>query len=162
MRVQAWISKVRADDLPRVVEVWEAAVRATHHFLSESDIQFFKPLIPEAISQAAELVCVRDGSGQVAGFLGVEDDKVEMLFVHPTWRGQGLGGRLLRYAVEVLGARLVDVNEQNGQALPPVAHEVNGFVAGDGFRARSGMWTFVTVARVQRRPGGAGRDDGWA
>lgn len=28
-----------------LVEVWEASVRSTHHFLAEKDIQFFKPLV---------------------------------------------------------------------------------------------------------------------
>lgn len=117
MTLQTDISKVHADDFPRVVEVWEASVRATHHFLSEADIQFLQPLIPDALSHVAKLACVRDGAGQVAGFVGVEGDKVEMLFIHPTWRGRGAGSRLLRYAVDVLGAQSVDVNEQNEQAV---------------------------------------------
>lgn len=117
IQIQKDISKVRLEDFPRVVEVWEASVRATHHFLAEADIQFIKPLIPDALSHVAELSCVRDGAGQVAGFLGVEGGKVEMLFIHPVWRGRGIGGCLLRYAVNMLGARLVDVNEQNEQAV---------------------------------------------
>lgn len=106
-----------ADDFPRVVEVWEASVRATHHFLSEEDIQFIKPLIPDALSHVEELACMRDEAGRVVGFVGVEQDKVEMLFIHPAWRGRGIGSRLLKYAFNVLGARLVDVNEQNEQAV---------------------------------------------
>ena len=117
MTLETDISKVHADDFPRVMEVWEMSVRATHHFLSEADIQFLKPLIPDALSHVAELACVRDGAGQVAGFVGVEGDKVEMIFIHPAWRGQGAGSRLLKYAVEVLGAQSVDVNEQNEQAV---------------------------------------------
>ena len=111
------ISKVRPEDWPRVLEVWEASVRATHHFLSEADIQFIKPLIPDALTQVAELVCARDVDGQVIGFLGVEDSKIEMLFIHPNWRGRGTGSRLLKYATDDLGARWVDVNEQNDQAV---------------------------------------------
>jgi putative acetyltransferase len=117
MSLQQDVSKVSADDFPRILEVWETSVRATHHFLSEADIQFIKPLIPDALSQVAELACVRDDAGQVAGFVGVENDKLEMLFIHPMWRGQGVGSRLLRYAINVLGAQLVDVNEQNEQAV---------------------------------------------
>lgn len=60
---------------------------------------------------------MRDGAGQVAGFVGVVDGKVEMLFIHPEWRGQGVGRRLLKHAVEALGATRVDVNEQNEQAV---------------------------------------------
>jgi putative acetyltransferase len=115
--LQKDISKVQPEDFPRVLEVWEASVRATHHFLSEADIQFFKPLIPDEIFHVAELACVRDSAGQVAGFVGVENGKIEMLFIHPMWRGQGVGSRLVRYAVKELEAVLVDVNEQNEQAV---------------------------------------------
>jgi putative acetyltransferase len=111
------ISKVNREDFPRLLEVWEASVRATHHFLSETDIQVIKPLIPDALAQVRELFCVRDADDRVAGFLGVEDSKIEMLFIHPNWRGRGIGSRLLKYATDVLGARLVDVNEQNDQAV---------------------------------------------
>lgn len=30
-----------------VVNIWEASVRATHHFLKEEDIQYFKSLVYE-------------------------------------------------------------------------------------------------------------------
>jgi putative acetyltransferase len=40
-----------------------------------------------------------------------------MLFVHPAWRGQGIGRRLLHYAVDSWNATMLDVNEQNPQAL---------------------------------------------
>jgi putative acetyltransferase len=51
----------------------------------------FKPLVEQELPSVAELACVRDGEGQVVGFVGVEKGKVEMLFVHPEWRGQGIG-----------------------------------------------------------------------
>ena len=71
------------EDFPRVVNVWEASVRATHHFVTEADIQFFKPLVREGLPHVAELACVRDGEGEVIGFIGIVDAKVEMLFIHP-------------------------------------------------------------------------------
>ena len=155
MRLQEGVSKVRAEEFPQVVEVWEASVRATHDFLSEADIEFLKPLIPNALSGVAELAGVRGGDGQVVGFVGVEDDKVEMLFIHPAWRGQGVGGRLLRYAVEVLGARLVDVNEQNAQAV--------GFYLRMGFEAEgrseldgTGRPFPLLHMRLRDLPGGPG------
>ena len=117
MRLQKNISSVRSDDFPRMVEVWEASVRATHHFLSEADIQLFKPLVGDAFQHVAELVCVREVGGEVVGFLGVADGKIEMLFIHPAWRGAGLGRSLVSHAVAALGATTVDVNEQNEQAV---------------------------------------------
>ncbi|MCP6133269.1 GNAT family N-acetyltransferase, partial [Klebsiella pneumoniae] len=49
--------------------------------------------------------------------------QVAMLFVAPDYRGQGVGKRLLRYAVAELNAERLDVNEQNTQALGFYLHE---------------------------------------
>jgi putative acetyltransferase len=117
MQLQSGIFPIHPEDFPRMVEVWEASVRATHHFVSEADIQFFKPLVRDALPHVPALACVRDGSHQVAGFIAVAHRKVEMLFIHPLARGQGAGGRLLMYAITMLGATTLDVNEQNEQAV---------------------------------------------
>ncbi|WP_338864703.1 GNAT family N-acetyltransferase [Myxococcus stipitatus] len=103
-------------DRQRLVEVWEAAVRATHHFLSEEDIAFFKPLVRDTYLDSVRLTCLRDPEGRISGFIGIADDKVEMLFVDPAQHGQGIGRALLEDAV-ARGARAVDVNEQNPRAV---------------------------------------------
>jgi len=117
MQLQDAISPIQPEDYPRVLEVWEASVRATHDFVSEDDIQLFNPLVRDELAHIEALACVRDADGQVVGFVGVEAGTVEMLFVHPARRGQGVGRRLLTYAVETLGATTLDVNEQNEQAV---------------------------------------------
>ena len=117
MPLQAGVFPILAEDVPRVVDVWEASVRATHHFVSEADIQLFRPLVRDALPQMPESACVRDDADQVAGFIAVAERKVEMLFIHPDWRGQGAGARLLRYAVTTFGTTVLDVNEQNEQAV---------------------------------------------
>jgi putative acetyltransferase len=114
------------DDFGEIVEVWEASVRATHHFLSEEDILFFRPLILSDYLAAVDLYCLKDESGRIHGFLGVAGENVEMLFLDPRSRGRGLGKRLLAFALDKLGARKVDVNEQNPDAV--------GFYEHMGFR----------------------------
>jgi putative acetyltransferase len=47
MPLQSGVFPVQAEEFPRVLAVWEASVRATHHFVSETDLQFFKPLVRE-------------------------------------------------------------------------------------------------------------------
>ena len=117
MDLQSGVFPIQPEEFPHVVEVWEASVRATHDFVSDADIEVFRPLLREELPQIAELACVRASDGQLAGFVGVADGKVEMLFIHPAWRGQGGGARLLHYAVTTFGATTLDVNEQNGAAL---------------------------------------------
>lgn len=111
------IESVEPRDAPRLVAVWEASVRATHHFLSEADIAHFRPLVRQGLVGSLEMACVRDADGQVAGFIGVAGRKIEALFVHPAWRGAGIGRRLTEYAITQWGVDEVDVNEQNEQAV---------------------------------------------
>jgi putative acetyltransferase len=126
MHVQPGVFSVHPADYPRVAEVWEASVRATHHFVSEADIQFFRPLVRDGLPRMSQLACVRDEADQVAGFVGVAHGKIEMLFLHPEARGQGAGRCLLTYAVSTFGATTLDVNEQNEQAVAFYLHM--GFV----------------------------------
>ena len=110
------VEKVSKNDYEEIVEVWEASVRATHTFLTEDDITFFKPLILNQYLDAVTLRCLKDESGSILGFIGVSENSLEMLFLSPKHRGMGLGKHLLKLAVEEFGVTKVDVNEQNPEA----------------------------------------------
>lgn len=103
-------------DYDELLTVWEASVRSTHHFLAEKDIQFYKPLIREQYFLAVELYIIRNEKEEIAAFMGLSDELIEMLFVRPDHQGKGYGKRLMEYAVHQKHIHKVDVNEQNGQA----------------------------------------------
>ena len=111
------IEIVEKADHPKLLEIWEASVRATHDFLKEEDLQELKPLILEQYFDAVDLRCARNSEGTILGFLGVHAENIEMLFISPDARGQGLGSLLVAYAIEQQAATKVDVNEQNKQAI---------------------------------------------
>ncbi len=122
----AWhLGAVDGTDRPRLLDVWEAAVRATHHFLAEEDIQFYRRMLAEQYFDLVRLICLRDERGRILGFSGTAEDRLEMLFVDPAHHGEGIGKVLLRHSIEQRGVRLVDVNEQN--------HEALGFYIAQGF-----------------------------
>ncbi|MBE5023515.1 acetyltransferase [Olsenella sp. DSM 107455] len=100
----------------RLVGVWERSVRATHTFLSEAEIAKIKPFVPQAIAGVETLV-VAEKDDEPLGFMGVQDGRLEMLFLDPDARGQGLGRRLLERGIERLDVRELTVNEQNPQAV---------------------------------------------
>ncbi|UGQ46284.1 GNAT family N-acetyltransferase [Massilia endophytica] len=131
------ISQATEADVPRLFEVWEASVRATHHFLGEQGIQQLIPLVRQILGEFSPLYCLRDESGAVYAFMGAAEGVIEMLFVDPARRGGGAGRTLVDFAVAQLGATKVDVNEQNGQAC--------------GFYERMG---FRQVGRSERDPFG--------
>ncbi|MFQ6572504.1 GNAT family N-acetyltransferase [Pseudomonas sp. UM16] len=104
-------------DYPELVRVWEASVRATHDFLPETYICLLRELLLSQYLDAVMLICCKDAKHRISGFAGVAGGRVEMLFIDPAARGQGLGKRLLHYAINELNAVQLDVNEQNPQAL---------------------------------------------
>ncbi|MCB0277994.1 MAG: GNAT family N-acetyltransferase [Calditrichaeota bacterium] len=104
-------------DYIEIVDVWETSVRATHHFLRETDIQYFKPLILTDYLKAVNLFCVRNTDTEIIAFLGLSDEAIEMLFLRPDVFRQGLGSHLVRFAIDQHQINKVDVNEDNPQAV---------------------------------------------
>ncbi|MEA5671165.1 GNAT family N-acetyltransferase [Pseudomonas sp. MH2] len=110
-------------DYPELVRIWEASVRATHDFLPDAYIVLLRDHVLRRYLDAVMLVCCRDTRRRILGFTGVANGRVDMLFVAPEHRGQGVGKRLLHHAISELNADRLDVNEQNPQALGFYLHE---------------------------------------
>jgi putative acetyltransferase len=102
----------------QLVDIWERAVRATHHFLTEEDIDFYRTMVRGEALLANVIWIAIDAGGQPVGFIGLGNSHVEMLFVDPVFHGQGIGKKLIQYAIGQVGPDIsVDVNEQNEQAV---------------------------------------------
>ena len=112
-------------DYPRLLDVWESSVRATHHFLPEPYIVRLRTLLQDQYLDSVTLFCTRD-QDLITGFAGVGDGRLQMLFIAAEYRGKGLGSQLLQHAIDHYGIDELDVNEQNPQAL--------GFYLRHGFR----------------------------
>ena len=105
---------------PRVVtkllEVWEGSVRATHKFLSSEEVDQIKEYVPRAIDGVEHLVLAEE-ENRIMAFMGVENRRLEMLFVAADERAKGIGKQLIQYGIRQYGMEEVTVNEQNPQAV---------------------------------------------
>lgn len=106
----------RPEDGPRVVEIWAAAVDATHDFLTPEDraaigaeVEGFLPYAPMTLAV--------DDRDRPLGFMLIDDGHMEALFIDPAHRGAGVGAIMIDYALAVHPALTTDVNEQNAQAV---------------------------------------------
>ncbi|WP_460416463.1 acetyltransferase [Pseudomonas sp. microsymbiont 2] len=123
MKAALTLHTPRYADYPELVRIWEASVRATHDFLPEGYLLLLRDHVLRKYLDAVMLVCCMDRKRRILGFAGVANGRVDLLFVDPECRGQGVGQRLLRHAVAELNAERLDVNEQNPQALGFYLHE---------------------------------------
>ena len=107
-----------------LVTVWESSIRATHDFFSETNIREITKYDFQAIEEIPILVVAVDNKETLA-FMGIAEDKLEMLFITAQRRGQGIGRNLLEIGINDYEITEVCVNEQNPQAL--AFYEYMGF-----------------------------------
>lgn len=112
--------------MEKLLSVWEDSVRATHRFLSAAEIEQIKDFVPQAMQGVAHLIVAEKEPGVPVAFMGLEDERLEMLFIAPEERGKGLGKTLLQYGLQNYDLQELTVNEQNPQAV--------GFYEHLGFR----------------------------
>lgn len=112
--------------ITQLLQVWETSVRATHLFLSDSEIEHIKIYVPQMLEEVPDLVIAETEEDHPVAFLGRADRSLEMLFVAPEMRGRGIGKQLISYGIEHYAIEVMTVNEQNPQAI--------GFYEHMGFR----------------------------
>lgn len=110
---------------PTLLEIWERSVRATHHFLNETEIQSIREEVRIGMPEM-ELIAAVDEHQRMLGFMALDGQRLEMLFIDANCRGQGIGHQLLACAKRLKGNLQLDVNEQNPSAL--AFYQSQGFV----------------------------------
>jgi putative acetyltransferase len=106
----------QSDHKTALIDVWEASVRATHHFLSEDDISFYRALLEEFELEKLPIYCAWDNEVLV-GFGAVVHHSLEMLFLHPNYIGKGYGTDFFNFLNQIERIEKVEVNEENPKAL---------------------------------------------
>jgi putative acetyltransferase len=118
MRQPLRIRRAYSTEARALLAIWERSVRATHTFLTEADIAFYRPLTAEILTDNGLDLWVLANEKEVPlGFLGLAGHSIEALFLEPARRREGSGRRLVEHAQKITGGVLtVDVNEQNDDA----------------------------------------------
>lgn len=109
------IQKRNPLQMKEFLRVWEDSVRATHLFLSDAEVKRIKKYVPYALENVEHLIAAE--AENLVAFMGIQNKRLEMLFVSPEERGKGIGKQLLQYGFRTYGIREVTVNEQNQQAV---------------------------------------------
>lgn len=119
------VAEITPSLVEQLIVVWEKSVKATHLFLSENEVEEIKKYIPQALNGIAHLIIAKDKGSYPVAFMGIEEQKLEMLFIAPEERGKGLGRKLIQCGIENYSVNELTVNEQN--ALAKGFYEHMGF-----------------------------------
>ena len=114
------IRPAKPDDLARIAEIEVFNYRLKFYPIFQDDGFYFGELQVPAVAQryadSLDHIRVYD-DGVVKGFILVRSGEVKKLFVEPVLQGQGLGSKLLDYAIQHMGAKTLWALEQNTGAI---------------------------------------------
>jgi putative acetyltransferase len=119
------IRRGTAADVPRALAIWRDAVDATHGFLTPEHRTEIDSLVAGWLP-TVELWLADDDGGQAVGFLVMDGNLIDALFVDPAVHGRGFGTKLLDHALALAPDAVVDASEQASNAL--AFYESRGFV----------------------------------
>lgn len=140
--------------IARLVDVWEASVRETHLFLSPEQVEEIKGYVPHALAEVEHLIVAESEvateiergceseTDRILGFMGMQDHRLEMLFLEPNARGRGIGRQLLELGIRDYSVRELTVNEQNPQAVGFYQHHGATFSIGNHTQTRQAAHVF--------------------
>lgn len=122
------IRKAMQDDLGRIAEILIFNYRLNFYPIFRNDAFYFKELqvqtLTEELKPSLGCLWVYD-DGAVKGFILVDGQTVNKLFVEPVLQGNSIGSDLLRYAVDELNANTLWALEKNTRAI--AFYERHGF-----------------------------------
>lgn len=121
------IRKLQKSDIDRVAEIWLDTNLKAHDFISEQYWRSNFDMVKEALLQAE--VYVYESDGKVQGFIGLDGEYIEGIFVSDGMQSQGIGKALLDYAKSRKSELRLNVYRKNTRAIR--------FYQREGFSVRS-------------------------
>lgn len=109
------IRELRKADINKVANIWLDTNITAHYFISAQYWQNNFELVKELLLQAT--VYVYEHNQEIQGFIGLNDEYVEGIFVSDEMQSQGIGKALLNYAKDKRSKLLLNVYQKNTRAI---------------------------------------------
>lgn len=109
------IRELRKADINKVAAIWLDTNIKAHYFIPA---QYWKgnfELVKELLLQAT--VYVYEDNQEIQGFIGLNDEYIEGIFVSDKVQSQGIGKSLLNYAKDKRNKLFLNVYQKNTQAI---------------------------------------------
>ena len=118
------VRELRKTDINKVANIWLDTNIKAHSFISAQYWKNHFELVKELLPQAT--VYVYEDNQEIQGFIGLNDEYIEGIFVSNEMQSQGIGKVLLNYAKDKRNKLFLNVYQKNTQAISFYKRE--GFV----------------------------------
>ena len=109
------LRKMKIDDLDPVVQIWLESNRQAHSFIEtdywEKNKEEVRKMLPHSLIQVAEI------EGNIVGFIGMNETKIEGLLVNYNFQSRGIGHSLIEWAKTRNEVLTLNVYQKNQRAL---------------------------------------------
>lgn len=109
------IRKFRENDLPSIMQIWFDSNVEVHSFIPEKywmdNFEMVKDILPQAE------IYVYENLGKISGFIGLNKDYIEGIFVEKNMRSKGIGKQLLNYVKKLKDEMHLNVYQKNYKAI---------------------------------------------
>ncbi len=109
------IRELRKADIDKVANIWLDTNITTHYFIPAQYWESNFELVKELLLQAT--VYVYEDNQEILGFIGLNDEYVEGIFVSAEMQSLGIGKFLLNYAKDKRSKLLLNVYQKNTRAI---------------------------------------------
>ena len=109
------IRELQRDDINKVADIWLNTNIKAHNFIPAQYWKSNFKAVKEALSQAE--VYVYEYDKEIQGFIGLNNEYVEGIFVSGEMQSQGIGKILLNYVKDKRNKLLLNVYKKNARAI---------------------------------------------
>ena len=109
------IRELRKADINKVANIWLDNNITAHYFIPEQYWKSNFELVKELLLQAT--VYVYEDNQEIRGFIGLNDEYVEGIFVSDEMQSLGIGKLLLNYAKDKRNKLFLNVYQKNARAI---------------------------------------------
>lgn len=111
------IRKFKNSDLPSIMQIWLASNIEVHDFVPEKYWTDHFEMVKEMLPQAEIYVYENQDTEQIDGFIGLNQDYIEGIFVKKNMRSKGIGKQLLDYVKSRKPQISLSVYKKNDKAI---------------------------------------------
>lgn len=96
-----------------ILGVYEKSIEHLNGVMPKESMEEIKNNTEKMIKNIENLIIVKNDEENIIGFMGCEDENLEMLYLHPDYKNQGIGKELINIAINnhnVNKAHIVKIN----------------------------------------------------